>query len=463
MYGLILQEKTQESQFQQIYEQLREKILNGEINSDKKMASSRSIADFLKVSRSLVMEVIDQLKVEGFLESRKGSGTYVVPDLRYQNGTQKKPLHQSLSKDPLQDPKFSFLAGIPDPGLFPRRRWNKMYQQAMEYADDTDLFYTPGQGRLDLRIAIRDYLYRVKGINVSEESIVITSGAAQAIHLLSLISKGGTVAMEDPLAPFVYDIFKAQSYEIRFAEVDNQGIDPGSITAKNLDYIYCSPSHQFPLGGSLPANRRIELLNLARSTGAYIIEDDYDGEYRYESRPIAALQVLDPFQVVYIGTFSKILSPALRLAYMVVPTSLISPILKIKRKMEFIGEGLQQAAMAKFISEGHLEKHLRSSIKYYIDRRTCLINELKNHFGDEIEINGEYTGLHLAIKFADRQFSPEIQEKAAESDLMLKPVSSYSIKTVVHRNSLVIGFGLINHEDIPTAVEALSSFISSLD
>lgn len=456
MYGIEIVAHSGTSQYKQLYQQFRQKILQGSLAPSSKLASTRQLASELKLSRAIVLEVIDQLKAEGFLETRRGSGTFVVPSLTYKEGFS-LPKPASVAQE--ESTALSFIPGVPELDLFPRRIWNQCYSRALEYAGPEDLGYTPAMGREDLRQAIARYLFRFKGIDVSSDHIVITAGSAQALAILAQLSKKQKIVLEDPLAGFVERIFREQGCILSFASVDDQGILPDSLPKERQDLIYVSPSHQFPLGGTLPAQRRVELLNRASKEGSYIIEDDYDGEYRYGQRPIAPMQVLGPHRVVYIGTFSKILSPALRLGYMVIPPGLMKAIKKLKSRWEFFNEGLNQMAMVSFIEEGHLERHLRRMIKLYGNRKKQLEELIKEILGEGWNILGNTTGLHLILHRPGAVFDEGFKKKLMARGVRIVTVENYSFQTRDHLDKLVLGYGNRSLEELEKGLKVLAALV----
>lgn len=450
MYGIRIELKSGLSQYQQLYTQLRDKIVQGIIPATTKISSTRQLSTELKISRTIVLEAIDQLKAEGYLETRKGSGTYVIPLKSYREGYK---LTQQRGYDSEDNKRvISLLAGFPELSNFPKRSWSKCYMNGVEYSLLKELGYPNTMGNEKLKAVLQSYLFRTRGIEVDIDQIVITSGASQALALLAQIKKNQNVVLEDPIATFVPNIFKGYNCNIEYCQVDNKGIIPESIPDKKTDLIYVSPSHQFPLGGTLPANRRIELLNIASRRGAYIIEDDYDGEYRYSQRPIAPLQVLGPGRVIYIGTFSKILSPAIRLGYMVIPKCLIDKIRNLKRRWDNLTETFSQLAIAKFIDEGYLDRHIRKMSKIYKKRKIQVEQVIKSLFADDCIILGNSTGLHLVMQFKDKIFEDDFYYKMKDLGLSIKSTYDYSEETDLHRDKIVIGYG---HNDIETIEEGL--------
>lgn len=459
MYGIAIEPKSGVSQYRQIYVQLREKIISGGINAGEKIASSRELSKSLRVSRSIVMEVIDQLKVEGFLETRKGSGTYVLESLIFRAGFSQSSFIKG-SSTPVYKNLKSYIPGKPDVGLFPRRSWNSCYTKAVEYSDSRDLSYPPILGREDLRGAILNYLFRVRGIKASMDQIVITCGSSQALAILAQLKKDPRVVLENPVATFVYNIFKEYNSDITFAEIDNEGIVPSSIPKKSYDYVYITPSHQFPLGGVLSGSRRIELLKYANRNRSYIIEDDYDSEYRYSERPISPLFSLGSDRVIYIGSFSKILSPAIRLGYMILPLNLVEDVRRVKSRWDMLTESLSQKAMFNFIHEGYLEKHIRKMLKVYRSRNSYIKELISKFFGNKVNILGDSTGLHIVLEFSGASFDSDFENKMLSKGVRIFGVNHYGVGINSHSNKLIIGYGDKDESELDELFELLNSVVN---
>lgn len=459
MYGITIDLQSGVSQYRQLYSQIRDKIVQGVISDSTKISSTRDLASSLNISRTIILEVIDQLKVEGYLETKKGSGTYVVPLKTYKEGYKLDQKVIEIRSD--KSKNISLLAGFPELSKFPKRSWNKCYLQGVEYASVNELGYPNPIGNIKLREVLQSYLFKTKGIKAEVDQIIITTGSSQALALMAQLKRKIKVVLEDPIATFVPNIFRGYNCNIDYCKVDNKGLIPKSIPDKKVDLIYVSPSHQFPLGGTLPASRRMDLLNIATKNDSFIVEDDYDGEYRYSQRPIAPLQTLGPGRVIYLGTFSKILSPALRLGYMVIPKSLIEDITKLKRRWDNLTETFNQLAMARFIEEGYLERHIRKMSKLYKNRKIQVEEVIKSLFGEKCKIIGNTTGLHLIMELEGIIFDKDFYYKLKDRGLSIKSVNDYSENTKLHNNKVVIGYGHNDVETIRKGLLILKDFISN--
>lgn len=224
---------------------------------------------------------------------------------------------------------------------------------------------------------------------------------------------------------------------------------------KKPSFVFVTPSHQFPLGGILPIQRRLQLIQLARTSECYIVEDDYDSEFRYNETPISSLQGLDPSKVIYIGTFSKNLSPALRLGYLILPFQLVERCRSLKCFTDLYTPSLEQLVLARFIEEGHLERHIRKMKKIYQKRRETLIKSLNLYFNDRVNILGDATGLHLIGEFIDINFSDEVVNKILEHGARVYPVELHTIKKEIHLNKIIMGYGNLTHEEIKEGIKRL--------
>ncbi len=456
MYGLKIDRASSLSNTKQLENQLRETILNGKLTAGIKLPPTRSLAKELDIARNTVIQVYEQLIAEGYLESREGSGTYVadigklpVPKLSmYKEMKSIKPVNRNL---------ISFNAGDPDVHSFPRLKWAKMLRSACLDAEETSFTYTGFNGYPDLRKAISSYVYRVKGIHCSEDQIVIVPGAAGGMDILAkaLKKKTGRIAMEDPCIHFVKSIFISNGYDICPVEVDSQGMDMNSLLGiPKADLVYVVPSHQFPIGGVLPAVRRIALLSYASEHNAYVIEDDYDSEFRYKGEAIQALRNLSPEQVIYIGSFSKIFLPSLRMGYMILPEHLIDQVKELMENTNIWTSKTTQQAMAEFMKEMLLDHHIYKMKKIYEGKRKYLIKCLTQAFEGRIKISGEYAGLHLLVSF-DRELNDTDQQSMEQYDVEAELVEEYAIRKGKHTNQLVLGYGGLSLTQIEEGVNRL--------
>lgn len=433
----------------QLYDQLIEMILKGELKANTKLPGSRSLSKELNIARNCVTEVYEQLLSEGYLITKKGSGTY-INDINVPKKT--------IAKDPKTiilktEKQFQFEAGIPDLSQVPIKSWNKLHKLVLETGSLDNFNYGDFRGNLDLRQEIKHYLLRNKGIDCSEENIVIISGTTQGVFILSKIF--GSVILEDPSIDFIQSIFKSNGMKIEYAEVDDKGIIPNKLNIKcKSELVMVSPSHQFPIGGNLPINRRIQLIEYAQKYNKYIIEDDYDSEFRFQGSPVNSIYRLSPEHVIHIGTFSKTFSPGIRLGYMIVPDRLFEDVITVKSNYNLLSPGLIQSTMALFIKEGFLEKHIFKMKKRYKGKLDYFISKLKDIFNDDIELCGISTGLHFLIRLKNVN-SKFLLEETIKLKLQINLVSRYSNINKKYDDFIVVGFANLTNEDIDKGVDLL--------
>lgn len=449
----------------QIYDQIRSKILSGELVGGDHLPATRELAAHLGLSRNVVMEAFDQLAAEGFIVGRQGSGSYVAEGALLGLDVNQQPLtfrelHQTVEAD---NEVVDFRSGIPALDLFPRALWGQTVKQVCLEMSQSIFGYDQPEGRAELRQILAQYLRRSRGVICHPDQLVITSGATQAFSLLAdlLLTSGDEVIMEDPITHEIQTIFTSRGASLCPVPVDDQGIQTDQLpSGKKPRFIFVTPSHQFPLGSTLPIQRRIQLIQFARTTECYIVEDDYDSEFRHIGAPIHSLQGLDPERVIYVGTFSKNLSPALRLGYLILPPALTKRCKELKWYTDLHSPSLEQLALARFIDDGLLERHIRKMKKVYKKRRAHLKSCLIRAFGEEVKIIGDSTGMHLIAEFEGRVFSPEVVERfSREYNVRVYPVELHTIQKKVHQDKLILGYGNVTTEEISSGVLQLKDAI----
>ncbi len=473
MYGITFDPASRLSQYRQLVEQLRGKITNGTIPGGTRLASTRELAERLGVARGIVLEAVDQLKMEGYVDTFHGSGTFVRPGLVWDSGTQPGGIptagirgttdarRDARESDAKGTEAISFAPGMPDMELFPRRAWLSCYHDAVEYASLEDLGYNRPSGHWNLRVAIANHLHEMKGITVGPERIVVTAGSSQAFAMLAGIFERARVVMEDPQAPFMRRIFDGLGCDIAYVPVDDEGIREDLIPGDKADLVYVTPTHQFPVGGTLSAERRVALLGKARDIGAWVIEDDFDSEFRYDRNPVTPLQVMAPERVVYVGTFSKTVSPALRIGFMVVPPGIQARVKTLKRRWDLWNEGLQQKAMALFIERGHLARHLARAHRAY-RRKNAFLRELAAaRLAPAWRVTGATTGMHLVIRRSFPDGNPAdvtpVVAALAERRIEAESVRDYCHVHPGFADSLLVAFGNRTTAELERLVDEIAS------
>ncbi|MBD1918225.1 MULTISPECIES: PLP-dependent aminotransferase family protein [Cyanophyceae] len=437
-FAIALDPHSPDPVYQQIYAALRVGILNGWLAPRQRLPSTRALAQSLEVSRATVTQSYDQLLSEGYLQTVTGSGTYVCDQLP-DDLLQPPPLTAipagpipavSLSAygrrleqiDPGPSPEpavaLSFRYGRPALDRFPLELWRQLLSRHCRRTEWLDYATNPlGYG--PLREAIAAYLAQARAVHCHPDQILITNGTQQALSLATrlLLSPGDRVALEEPSYLSARRVLASQGATLCPIPVDAAGMDVAALAATPgpIRLMYVTPSHQFPTGAVLSLPRRLALLAWAEHSGSLIFEDDYDSEYRYGGRPIPALQGLgDGQSVLYVGTFSKVLFPSLRVGYMVLPPALVPVFSRAKWLADRQGPTLEQAVLADFITEGHLERHIRRMRGIYDRRRQTLVAALSEHWGDRATLLGENAGLHVMVRFAIDIADEELMAKAAD-------------------------------------------------
>lgn len=440
----------------QIYQYVRDQILCGALQVGEKLPSTRGLANHLGVSRNTILDAYEQLIAEGFLITSKGAGTFIAEGT-FLERRQKQEIN--LTKQSKQDTDvIDFRSGIPDLTLFPRKDWAKLSQETWNDAEALTFGYDQPEGRLELREVLSSYLFKTRGVSCRPEQIIITSGATQALTLIAklLLSPDDHVVIEDPITTDIQTIFQTTGASLYPIHVDEKGINT-ALLPKHLrpEFVFITPSHQFPLGSTLPIQRRIELIEYVRQKNSYIVEDDYDSEFRFEGLPISSLQGLEEERVIYIGSFSKILSPALRIGYVILPYDLIDHGRELKWFSDLHTPSIDQLVLARFIEGGYLERHILKMKKLYKRRRDVLMEELNKYFSEEITFLGYTTGLHLVVEWKDITFSEQILKRLEEHHVKMYLVEDHSIIKGKHCNRLIIGYGHLHSETIIEGVKRL--------
>ncbi|WP_047153050.1 PLP-dependent aminotransferase family protein [Aneurinibacillus tyrosinisolvens] len=461
MFWIPIDRSLHLSLIRQVYEQIRMRVLRGEIQAGERLPSSRELASSLEVSRNVVIEAYEQLLAEGYIVGQQGSGTYVAEGA-YLDQEQEEEFSSFFKRSHLVEEKtgeiIDFRSGIPALDMFPRKIWGQIAKEVCIEVPHAIFGYGHPEGRAELRHVLSRYLKRTRGVHCHPDQIVITSGATQALSLVAhlLLSSEDEVIIEDPITHDIQTIFSSRGSFLYPVPVDEFGMKTDLIPPdKKPGLIFVTPSHQFPLGGTLSIQRRIQLIQFARKANSYIVEDDYDSEFRYQGTPVSSLQGLDPERVIYIGTFSKILSPALRLGYLILPPSLTERCKDLKWFTDLHTPSLEQLTLARFIDEGHLERHVRKMKKQYKARRDCVKTCLKKEFADSVNVLGDSTGLHLVAEFKGVDFSEQQQMEAIQQKIKIYPVEFHAIEKGNHKNKIILGYGNLSREEIEEGIRRL--------
>jgi len=466
----------------QIYEAFCAAIVRGNIRAAQKVPSSRALALELKVSRIPVLTAYSQLLAEGYFESRSGSGTFVtssLPDQPISLGQRDVALRKVHSRRRVISKASALLPGFkPLPWLnrwgafivgqlalehFPFRVWASLVNRHVRNMRINSLHYSDPMGSESFRGSIAQYLRTARAVNCEASQIMVVSGSQQALELTArvLLDPGDEVLFEEPGYRLARNVFALAGCCLVPVPVDAEGMDvvTGIKKSPRARAAFVTPSHQFPLGVTMSASRRLELLEWARRSTSWIIEDDYDNEYRYEAMPVASLQGLDSeSRVIYIGTFSKTLFPSLRVGYVVIPPDLIERFLSVRNTMDVCPPHLYQVVLEDFIREGHLARHIRRTRLLYSERRNMLVEAVRNELGTSVELLGADAGVHIVTTLPKGLCDRPVAEAAARQDLWLWPLSScYFGKRA--RQGLILGFGSTTPQQIPSAVRRLRDVI----
>ncbi|WP_088102080.1 PLP-dependent aminotransferase family protein [Halalkalibacter urbisdiaboli] len=449
----------------QVYLQIRNQILKGHLVGGQRLPSTRQLATELQVSRNVIMEAYEQLLAEGFIETRQGAGTYVAKGAFLEEDRGDVQRTNILLRSTHSQKVIDFRSGIPDLGYFPRVIWAKLAADIYRSSTDSMLSYGEPEGRYELRQAISKYLGRTRGVHCHPEQIVVTSGATQALTMITklLLSKGDTVLIEDPITDDIQTIFTQTGANLHPITVDRYGMNTDALSSGlNPKFVFVTPSHQFPLGSTLPIQRRIQLIQFARENGCYLVEDDYDSEFRYAGLPVSSLQGLAPELVIYVGSFSKILSPGLRLGYVILPSHLIEQGRQVKWFSDLHTPSVEQVVLARFIEAGYLERHILKMKKIYKKRRDFLIQLLTQYFSDQINILGDSTGLHIIVEFKELMFTSEFFNKMVNNGVRVYPVERHAIVKGKHKNKVIVGYGHLGEDELQEGIAKLSRFIQQV-
>lgn len=464
-----------------LYVAITKSILSGNLNPSARMPPTRDLAGELELSRNTVLRVYEQLQAEGYISTHRANGTFVTHsvldnlDARPLLITDEAPaedrsllsdrcrmLLQHASASPRQ--WGAFLPGVPDVVSFPHRVMKKIHDRQARKPLPEHLTYDSTGGAQALKSALTDYLRTARGVRCTPDQILITEGIHQALDLVtrSLCNPGDTAWTEEPGYWGIKNILRINGVDIFPMPVDEQGLIPAATSEATPKLMFVTPSHQYPLGSVMSLSRRQGLLSLARDSGSWIIEDDYDSEFRFSGQPIPALQGLEENSpVIYIGTFSKTLYPALRLGYVVLPKAISAPLKKMHSELYRGGHLQIQVALAEFIREGYYAAHIRKMRQLYGRRRQFLVNLITCGLGPDYL--GQYNsnaGLHLILQLPVESDDVRIALEANNAGLLVRPLSRYFVDKVTIRG-LLLGFAHMDEKEIESAFIRLHVIIQA--
>ena len=480
---IAVNRKAPKALHRQIYDAYRAAIVGGSLRAGQRIPSTRVLASEICVSRFPVLNAYAQLLAEGYLESRVGAGTVIARSLPDQL-TSSEPAGSAPPPTPSGPrPVASRCSILPrvtcHPWLqswgafrvgqvafdqFPVHSWSNLVSRRCRRIDAQAFDYGDAMGSMVLRETIASYLKTARSLHCEAEQVMIVGGSQHALEISArvLLDPGNRVWVEQPGYRLAREVFALSGCHLVPVPVDKEGLNvaAGIKQCRKARAAFVTPSHQFPLGVTMSASRRLQLVDWAQNSGSWIIEDDYDSEFRYESLPIASLQGLDSnSRVIYIGTFSKVLFPSLRVGYMVIPSDLVESFRAIRRVMDLSPPRFYQEVLSDFIREGHFARHIRRMRVHYGELRTALVANLSRELGPLVEVLGDEAGMHVAVTLQNGSHDLEIAERAARLNLSLWPLSP-SYMGEASRSGFILGFGGTSLTEIPNAVRKLRNLLA---
>lgn len=444
---------------------VRQAINSGQLKFGERLPSSRLLAGDLGVSRVTVEAAYTQLETEGYLTRKVGGGTFVAIEVNHNAPIQQNRTAAKLSKrgeailasggcfDPLKP--HAFEAGSPDLRAFPLVTWQALSHRLLRRTGRGLLGYGDAAGYQPLREAIAHYLNQSRGVRCDAEQVIVVSSSQQALQLTAslLLDVGDTVWLEEPGYLGARNAYASQGAKLVPVPVDADGMDARQAQGKSPKLIYLTPSHQYPTGASLSLSRRVELLDFAQRFDSWIVEDDYDSEFHYDGRPLPSMQGLDRHgRVIYVGTFSKVLFPSLRLGYMVLPPGLVDAFTLARTVQDGHSAQWTQAVTAAFIEEGHFASHLRHMRQLYHSRRDLLLSEIEKRLDGWLQPLPATGGLKLAA-WLPKGKEAKFTRAAARLGVVTPGLSGQYLETA--KDGWLLGFAALSNEEIRTGVAAL--------
>lgn len=465
--------------YARLYSLLRQSILSGRCTPGTRLPPSRQLAKELGIARNTVIQVYEQLAIEGYVSAGVGRGTFVedishdltVPvdtaSLQPETSRPASSVRLSSSGERVmaglgfsERQAGAFMPGVPDVTEFPVKQWVRIQNRHWRDPDPVLFTYAPSGGLPALRAALAIYLGASRSVACETHQVIVTSGIHQVIDVAArlLCNPGDRVWIEEPSYWGTRNLLLSLGIEVVSISVDSEGIAPSAADMENPPrLIVVTPSHQYPLGMVMSLPRRLKLLEYARMCGCWILEDDYDSDFRYGARPLPSLQGLDEGrQVIYAGSFNKTLYPGLRLGYGVVPSAIARQFGSLTAELFREGQLMNQSIMAEFLAQGHVGSHIRRMRGLYAARRAALLEAIQHHYGSSLPIIGDKAGLHLVLGLPQAVDDVALADKAAKAGIMARPLSRYYFNPENVRKGLVLGYACVREELIGPAFSTLA-------
>jgi GntR family transcriptional regulator/MocR family aminotransferase len=463
-----------EPDHRQLFHILQRGIRQSVLKPGTKLPPTRTLAQALRIARNTVIHVYEQLALEGYVQANVGRGTYVaevgprlvaravrVTALAMRRSRLSRRGERTISEAGNSRLQWgAFMPGVPEVRMFPMQVWSRLHAGVCRNVTPQQMTYATWQGDQGLREAVAEYLQSTRGVICGAEQVVITSGTQQSIYLISqlLADPGDTVWLEDPGYWGARSVFRAGGLDVKPIAVDEDGLAP---TAEQLRepprLMFVSPSHQMPTGAVMSHGRRQQMLEYAAANRVWIVEDDYDGEFRYGAQPLPSLQGLDQHgRVIYLGTFSKTMFPSLRIAYLVLPPDLVEGFARVLSELFREGQTIQQAVLTRFINEGHYALHIRRMRTLYSARREALIHEIRRTFGPQLGVVGGDAGLHLVLGLPSHVDDSNLAEKALRAGVTTRPLSMWYLRPSKVNRGLLLGYAAVPEAEIPKSFGVLA-------
>lgn len=462
--------------FVQVYQGLRQAILRGTLKPGERLPSTRDLAEQLGISRTVTLLAYDRLMAEGFATAQRGSGTRVSRDMSAGSRSGKSSARLRLSRygaavaasqatvdTPRTPPavaRYNFIYGRSDLSSFPFAAWKRLLIRNVTEASTRQFDYGSALGNSALREAICAHVRRSRSVICEPSQVLVVSGSQQALDLIVRVrvNAGDAVAIEEPHYDGARETLRAVGARLRPVPVDRDGLDPDDLPEEAV-LAFVTPSHQFPTGAILPLERRLALLNWARRRGAVIVEDDYDGEFRYDGRPLESLQGLDrEGRTIYIGTFSRTVFPSLRIGYLVAPEPLMPALTAAKWLSDLHSATLEQQTLGEFIASGAYERHLRRLRRRNAARRTALLDAVCDFLGDRVELTGADAGAHVVLWPSRRTSETKVVEQAMRVGVGISGIAHCWLRRPA-RAGFILGYARLTEREIRDGIRLLSKVL----